>query len=399
MKRNVYIMYAISLLQGMVFYAPIATLYRTAQGLSVFQITLTESLFFILCLVIEIPWGIIADKIGYKKTMVFCCGLYFVSKIVFWQASGFIWFLLERIILGIVFAGLSGVDTSILYLSCEEGESQKSFGIYNSLGTIGLLISAIIYSTCIKENYKLAGFLTVISYGISMVMSLYLVEVKKQENKHCKKDKLKKSIVDYVEESCKEIRKIIRNKKLLYLLIAVAFISETCHVVTVFLNQLKYESCGLSASVIGYVYVIATIVSLCGVFSDFVTKKAGEQGIGKLIIYIVTISCLLLAFTQKAGVSIISILLLQISNSIFQPLQLELQNRQVSTKNRATVLSINAMFIDCISIVINLILGYIAQINLTIAFLFGAGICFLELLYFRKHCIFNELTLSVEKQL
>ena len=399
MKRNVYIMYAISLLQGMVFYAPIATLYRTAQGLSVFQITLTESLFFILCLVMEIPWGIIADKIGYKKTMVFCCGLYFASKIVFWQAAGFIWFLLERIMLGIVFAGLSGVDTSILYLSCEEGESQKSFGIYNSLGTIGLLISAIIYSTCIKENYKLAGFLTVISYGISMVMSLYLVEVKKQENKICNKYKIGKSIVDYVEESCKEIRKIIRNKNLLYLLIAVAFISETCHVVTVFLNQLKYESCGLSSSVIGYVYVIATIVSLCEAFSDFVTKKAGEQRIGKLIFFIVTISCLLLAFTQKAMISIISILLLQISNSIFQPLQLELQNRQVSTENRATVLSINAMFIDCISIVINLILGYIAQINLTIAFLFGAGICFLGLLYFRKYCIFNELTLFVAKQL
>ena len=90
-------MYIISLLQGMVFYAPIATLYRTTQGLSVFQITLTESLFFILCLLMEIPWGIMADSIGYKKTMIFCCGLYFVSKIVFWQAAGFGWFLIERI--------------------------------------------------------------------------------------------------------------------------------------------------------------------------------------------------------------------------------------------------------------------------------------------------------------
>ena len=182
MKRNVYIMYIISLLQGMVFYAPIATLYRTSQGLSVFQITLTESLFFILCLLMEIPWGVIADKIGYRKTMVICCGLYFVSKIVFWQATGFVWFLMERIMLGVVFAGLSGVDTSILYLSCEEGESQKVFGIYNSLGTVGLLVSAVIYSIYVKDDFKLAGFLTVISYGISMIMSFYLVEVKEPEN-------------------------------------------------------------------------------------------------------------------------------------------------------------------------------------------------------------------------
>lgn len=122
-------MYAIALLQGMVFYGPVATLYRQAQGVSAFQITLIESISLILCLALEIPWGIVADKIGYKRTMVFCCGLYFISKIVFWQASGFGWFLLERVLLSIVIAGLSGVDSSILYLSCDEGKSQKVFGI------------------------------------------------------------------------------------------------------------------------------------------------------------------------------------------------------------------------------------------------------------------------------
>lgn len=388
MKRNVYIMYIISLLQGMVFYAPIATLYRTTQGLSVFQISLTESLFFILCLLMEIPWGIVADRIGYKKTMIFCCGLYFVSKIVFWQASGFGWFLIERIMLGIIFAGLSGVDTGILYLSCKDGESQKVFGIYNSLGTVGLLVSAIIYSIYIKDNFKLAGFLTVISYAISMVMSFYLLEVKKPENKSYKKNELRKKFIDCVKESFGDIRKIIGNKKVLYLLIAVAFISETCHVVTVFLNQLKYESCGLSASFIGYVYIITTIVSLCGVFSAFITKKVGEKRIGKFILFVAALSCLILAFTQKATISIISILLLQISNSIFQPLQLELQNRQITTDKHATALSINAMFIDCIAIGINLIFGYLAQISLTIAFLFGTVICFIGLLLFRIYYIY-----------
>ena len=36
MKRNIYLMYAIAFLQGMVFYGPVATLYRQAQGVSVF---------------------------------------------------------------------------------------------------------------------------------------------------------------------------------------------------------------------------------------------------------------------------------------------------------------------------------------------------------------------------
>ena len=87
MKRNLYLMYAIAFLQGMVFYGPVATLYRQAQGVSVFQITVIESISLILCILLEVVWGVAADKIGYKKTMVFCCALYFLSKIIFWRAE------------------------------------------------------------------------------------------------------------------------------------------------------------------------------------------------------------------------------------------------------------------------------------------------------------------------
>ena len=39
-KRNIYLLWGIALLQGMVFYAPVATLYRQAAGLGIFHITL-----------------------------------------------------------------------------------------------------------------------------------------------------------------------------------------------------------------------------------------------------------------------------------------------------------------------------------------------------------------------
>lgn len=87
MKRNLYLMYAIALLQGMVFYGPIATLYRQAQGVSVFQITLIESLSMALAVALEIPWGVIADKIGYRHTMIFCSVLFFASKLVSWLGA------------------------------------------------------------------------------------------------------------------------------------------------------------------------------------------------------------------------------------------------------------------------------------------------------------------------
>ena len=63
-KRNIALLYGISLLQGMVFYGPISTLYRQVQGVSIFQILLIESISYALCIVLEVPWGVVADRIG-----------------------------------------------------------------------------------------------------------------------------------------------------------------------------------------------------------------------------------------------------------------------------------------------------------------------------------------------
>ena len=178
MKRNLFFMYSISFFQGMVFYSSIATLYRQAAGISIFQITMIESISLVLSFAFEIPWGVLADRIGYKRTMIVCNILFFISKIIFWKSQNFADFLLERVILAIVVSGISGVDTSILYLSCSEDDSQRAFGIYGGLGTAGLLSAAAIYTVFIKEDYRVAGFLTVISYGIAAILSFGLKEVK-----------------------------------------------------------------------------------------------------------------------------------------------------------------------------------------------------------------------------
>ena len=363
-KKNIYLMYAIALLQGMVFYGPIATLYRQAQGVSVLQITIIESISLVLCLLLEIPWGIVADKIGYRHTMIFCCTLYFISKIVFWQATCFAAFLLERVMLSIVIAGFSGVDTSVLYLSCKKGESQHVFGVYNSLQTTGLLTAALVFSAVVGSNYKLAGSLTVVSYGIAALLSFGLKEVKQEESGQFD-----------AQEFFSLLRQTLKNKYFLMLLVGIAFLSETHQTITVFLNQLQYARFGLSSSAIGYIYIAVTIAGLGGIFSSRLTKIVGFARTSGFLFAAAIAACILLAFTGSVWLSVVGILVLRISFSLFQPLQTELQNKQVHTQNRATALSINAMIIDSVGAGTNVLFGALAERNLICAFLFGAGLC------------------------
>jgi predicted MFS family arabinose efflux permease len=370
-KKNIYIMYIISFLQGLVFYAPIATLYRQARGVSIFQITIIESISLILCLVLEIPWGIIADRIGYKNTMIFCCCLYLLSKLIFWKAWDFSGFLAERILLSIVISGISGVDTSILYLSSPKGKSQKIFGITNSLSMSGLLSASLIFSFFVGDNFDLAGELTVMSYALAAIASFFLTEVKHTQKR------------DFDFHEFKNIlASVFRNRYLLFFLISVSLISEAHQTITVFLNQLQYERAGLSSSSIGLIYIIATISGLTGVFSMSMTQKFGVRKSGSLLFIISVLSCSVLAFTSDKFLSILSILLIQISFSLFQPLQTQYQNMQVVTENRATALSVNAMITDSIGACTNLAFGSLAKSNLSYAFIFGAIICTAGLILF-----------------
>ncbi len=382
-KRNIYIMYAIALLQGMVFYGPVATLYRQAQGVSVLQITIIESISLALCLLLEFPWGILADKIGYRRTMVICNLLYFVSKIVFWKAEGFTAFLLERIMISIVIAGLSGVDTALLYLSCggEErdesrcmgnkrrrkrsvGESQQVFGVYNSLQEAGLLIAAFVFSVVVRDNYKQAAFLTVVSYGLAALCTFGITEVRGGQ----------KGSAD-IHEILAFLRHTLSDRSLLLFLVGVALMNETHQMITVFLNQLQYVKCGLSDTAIGFIYVLVTVAGLSGVFSAKLTAKTGGFKMAAILFAAAALSCTVLAFTADPLLSVLGILILRISYSLLQPRQTELQNRRITASNRATALSVNAVILDSVGIGTNLVFGVLTEHSLERAMLFGMVLC------------------------
>ncbi len=367
MKRNIFFMYSISFFQGMVFYSSIATLYRQAAGISIFQITMIESISLVLSFAFEIPWGVLADRIGYRRTMIICNILFFISKIIFWKSQSFADFLLERVILAIVVSGISGVDTSILYLSCNENDSQRAFGIYGGLGTAGLLSAAAIYTIFIKENYRAAGFLTVISYGIAAVLSFGLKEVKAAQ----KGERMS------LGHSLTILKETLFNRSLLFLIAGVALLYEVNQTITVFFNQLQYTKAGMSVRLISGVYILMTLSGLVSVFSAPLTQKLKPRFFGAMLFVVCSFSCLMLAFTQNPFVSVLGILLIRVCSSLMSPLGTELQNKAITTIDRATALSMSALLMDLLAVFTNLVFGKLAELDLSAAMCFGGFLCIL----------------------
>ena len=376
-KRNLYLLWGIALLQGMVFYAPVATLYRQAAGLGIFHITLIESISLWLMLMLEIPWGWLADRIGYRKTMLICCFLYFVSKIVFWQAEGFSGFLLERLLLSVVCAGLSGVDSAMLYLSCGDGDSHRAFSLYENLGQTGILLAAGIHGFWIGENYRLAAFLTMLSYGLAALLSLGLREVSPNAAEQIPPGQM-----------LTVLRAQLGNPGILLVLLAVGLLNECHQTITVFLSQLQYVSAGMDHRAISLAYILANLVALAGGFSAVLCRKIGAKAMGTGLLLLAALSCMLLGLFPMPVLSVLAIILLRLSFSLMQPLHMELQNRQITGRDRATALSMNAVVMESLGIFLNLIFGKAAEWDLGAAMFLSAFFCAVAAVFFR--CSFRK---------
>lgn len=153
-------MLCIGFTEGLVFFAPIATLYRQVRGVSIAQIGMIEGISLALMMVLEIPWGWVADKIGYKRTLVVCSALSLVSKLIFYKATGF--------------AGLSGVDYAYITQFVPIERQQRFLGRYDGLSTAGLLCASAVFSLFIRDDYVLSALLTVLSYSAVLLFSIML---------------------------------------------------------------------------------------------------------------------------------------------------------------------------------------------------------------------------------
>lgn len=365
-NRNYVLLCMIAFLQGFIFYGPIATVYRQSRGISIYEIFLIESIFMVLMVAFEIPWGWFADRFGYKPTLVLALFLNFISKIIFYKAFSFEFFLSERILLALSLSGVSGCDTALLYNSVEKERSERAFGRYYSLSTLGFLLATTAATFIVPISIDLTASLTIIPYGMSVVAALFLREVK---------------VCDIERPRIFEsLRKVLNNRLLLLLIIAVALLSEVSHSVTVFLNQLQYQRSGIGIRHFGIIMAMIQLLTMLSAKSYVITKSIGQGKMVSLMAGGICIGTMLLVFTSSPVASIILIAIVGLCNAMILPISSDIQNKSINTSDRATILSAYAMTIDIVSAFTNLAIGKTANMSLQLSFAVGSAMAAAALL-------------------
>lgn len=372
-ERNIPLMYAICFFQGIVLYASISTLYRLARGLSLSEYAVIDGFSYLFQLAFEIPFGMLADRFGYKKTLIFSNGLYLLSKIVFWQAYSFSSFLLERLFFSMALAGLSGLDVSILYLSCDKRDSQKIFGRYSAFGTAGMLTGCLIFTLFLSENYSATALGTVISYGIAFALSFFICDVKDVEPK---------DPYPTLDRLTNILKITVKDRRFLMFILAEALIAYGTWAVTVMLNQGKYISLGLTEQHIGLIQILFSGLALTSAWSAMLTRKLGFKRFAILCISTIAVAALGMGLTSSALLAVFCGAAVEISYGLLQPLVIDLESKRVTVSDRATQLSVYAMIGECFSFGLSFLMSLMADRNVLAPFIFSASLPVLGLLLF-----------------
>lgn len=142
MKR---ILTVTSFLNSLVFFAPVALLVRTQQGITVSQFFTLQVILSASILLSEVPAGFLSDRVGYKTTLVLSQGLSVIARLLLLTAKNYPMFALEAVVEGILCSFSSGTKSAYIYAYCQGEEYAVLNSKITRAGTIGYLVSTLSY--------------------------------------------------------------------------------------------------------------------------------------------------------------------------------------------------------------------------------------------------------------
>lgn len=289
LHRNIYLFIIVDFFSSLQIFTIIYLLYLIQLKISIAQIGLILMIYQVTKLIVEIPSGIIADKIGRKKCAIFgqiCFIVFLVGTVV---GSGFEWMITMSVFRGVSFAFLSGTLDSIF----NESILLYSPELMNKLNSLNKLIfylavgfSALIGGTIATLGYKVVFIISIALQLISLVLIFFFEETSTIKSR--KKVTLN-GLVKY----------IIASKEILYLMLIPAILSvvllpyEEYYPIILSKNGVPEMLIGLAVS--ANFIVGATM----GLYTDRIIKKISYDQILRKFVYFVPVLFILLYFARN----------------------------------------------------------------------------------------------------
>ena len=309
-------------------------------------------------------YGMLADRFGYKKTLLFSSFLASFCYIFYLFEGGFGYLFLITVCMALFYNTLQPVLDS-LSLKLVQNNPAFSYGTLRIAGAAGWAFTGIITGQLIDAiNTTVIFAVSAISMLLTFVFAFFL----QRDNK---------KITSASGQSFKYIKDVFGNKVLLFLLFCVFLISTGATTIWNFYSIYMKEN-GASASLVGYGISFQGLCELpLFYFSARIIARLGIRTTLLITVSATALRMFLYSIVKNPQAAIFIELLHGISWSLFWVVCVEYVNKLVREDWRATGQSLlYAAYYGAGAIVGNFWTGYLYDTNMKIAeiFLLNAGI-------------------------
>jgi len=336
----------ISFCQHFHLYIHAYALLLLGRGLTLVQISLIESILIGTIFLLEVPTGVLADRVG-RKWSIFCSTfLLMCAEFIFIFARDYEWYVLVALLAGAGYAFASGALEALVYDSLppknREEAMKRAMGRVNSWSMIAFVIAPIVGGLIIGdaalENFIPAIALTVVALFVGLLACLTLREppVNASEKKEGSAALLRAGL-----------SLLHRNRRLRRLVLLAVFTLPFTDALAVTLGPPYLVQNEVSPFAIG---AVLSAGSLLAAFTQRYAYKVEawlgrDRAIATLILLPGLLYWILAAVAGPIATASVVILMYGFSN-MKGPLFSAYQNALIENKNRATVLSLINMFVS-----------------------------------------------------
>jgi MFS family permease len=332
--------------------AVLTVFYRQNIGMSMAEIMLVQGGFGLVMALFEFPSGYLADRIGYRRTLVIAAILNAVGWSLYARADGIGGVILGEAVLGVGLSLISGCDAALLYESLKETGREFDYGKWSGRvrfwGQLGEGSAALIAGVMFAYWARLPFVAEALIWVVNLWVAWLLVEPERHRPLLGGNWSQVKGMVRHVSREAPRLRSVM------VLTIALGMSSF----IPVWTVQLYATDAGMDAAWLGVVWAVANYsVALSSLLA---TRFSDLVGLRRLVIV-----CVFLIAVGYAGMGLVHslwgvtfYLVLTTMRGLFAPPLSHEEQRLIPSADRAGFLSLRSLTFRGSFLVLGPLIGF-----------------------------------------
>lgn len=354
LKKQLWLLGAMRFIRMFLISMPIIVIYWQSHGLSVQDIFVLQVIFSIAVVLLEIPSGYLADRLGNKNVIVFGSVIGVLGYLLYWLIPTYVGFVAAELVLALSVSLMSGSRDALLHdtLSAHNATDDytKYHGRFNAWGQVSEAIAAVsagLIASSVSLSAVLAIQALVLALAVPVALALHSYRSKNRET-----DSLL-TIINYCFRG---------NRRLLWLNLFTGAIGASTLTMTWFV-QPHWKSIGVDLLYFGFFWAgLNLLVALGSILAAQIQKRVrfrvlfGIMATAPIWLYGV------MALLAESLLAVVFVGLFWLLRGIAMPIVSDYVQRECTERNRATVLSANTLMIRMVFSVVSPFLGWVTDV-------------------------------------